>query len=98
VPEGDERKRLRADPGADFAADLPERFKQSIADAEKLIGEFDAEADHGTNAAATPEYEEIVQLKIKLELETARILSEAARLASELTEAAEALRRQDQER
>jgi hypothetical protein len=93
----DEPEGSRGDSAGNFAADLPERFKRSIADAEKLIGEFDPEADQSRNAAATPEYEEIVRLKIRLELETARVLSEAARLAAELTEAAEALRRQDEE-
>jgi hypothetical protein len=66
-----------------------------IADAEKLIGK--REANDGPDAALTPEYEEIIRLKVMLERETARILSEAARLGAELTEAAEAIRRREAE-
>jgi hypothetical protein len=69
---------------------LSDRFARSLAEAERAIAERSSSAP-GRDATSSPEYREIVLLKVRLELEAARILSSAARLGAELVDAAEGL-------
>jgi hypothetical protein len=74
-------------------AALAERFARSIARAEGAIAERPAGVGEPADATSSPEYREIVLLKVKLELEVARILSSVARLGAELAETADGLQR-----
>jgi hypothetical protein len=78
-------------------AALAERFARSIARAERAIAERPVGVGEPADATSSPEYQEIVLLKVKLELEVARILSSAARLGAELAETADGLRRRTEE-
>ena len=77
-------------------ADLPNRLERALADADELVARRAAVGAPGGDLVASREYLEIVQLKMKLELESARMLAGAARIGTELTQAAEVLRRQAQ--
>jgi hypothetical protein len=68
------------------------RLARSLANAEKAIAEHPAGAPGRSDPTSSPEYQEIVLLKVGLELEAARILSSAARLGAALVEAADGLR------
>jgi hypothetical protein len=78
------------------AADLPgafsERVASSLVKAEKAIATRASAGSERRDPTSLPEYREIMLLKVKLELESARILSEAGRLGAELVEAADAVR------
>jgi hypothetical protein len=77
-------------------ADLPgafsERVASSLVKAEKAISTRTSAGPERPDPTSLPEYREIMLLKVKLELESARILSEAGRLGTELVEAADAVR------
>jgi hypothetical protein len=68
------------------------RFARSLANAEKAITKRSAGVPGRGDPTSSPEYREIVLLKVGLELEAARILSSAARLGAALVEAADGLR------
>jgi hypothetical protein len=76
-------------------ARLPGQFSEQVADSlakvGKAISETSTESERG-EATSSPEYQEIMLLKVKLEVESARILAEAGRLGRELVEAANGLR------
>lgn len=76
----------------DLAAAFSDRFGRSLAKAERAIAEVGSEGRSLDDATTSPEYQEIMLLKVRLELEAARILSTAARLGAELVETAEGLR------
>jgi hypothetical protein len=64
---------------------FPERVERAVANADRLA----AELTPGTSQediSASPEYQELVRLKVILEVETSRTLSETAQIASELVE------------
>jgi hypothetical protein len=78
-------------------AALSERFARSLASAERAIAERPVGGSEPADATSSPEYQEIVLLKVKLELEVARILSSAARLGADLAETADGLQRRTEE-
>ncbi len=73
-------------------AAFSDRFARSLTRAEQALAERPPRSSEGVDPTASLEYREIVLLKVKLELEVARILSSAAELGAELVEAADGLR------
>lgn len=70
------------------------RITDSLEKVGKTIPEGSSGGSAHGDAASSPEYREIMLLKVRLEMESARILSSAARLGVELVEAADGLRRE----
>ena len=83
-------------PGA-LPTSFSDRFARSLAKAEAFLAGGQPRRPEGADLTASPEYREILMLKVKLELEVARILSSAARLSAELSEAADGLRSEAEE-
>jgi hypothetical protein len=75
----------------DLGAGLSTRFVRSIAKAESAIAQGRTGVWRSKDGASISEYQEIILLKVKLQLETARLMSSAARLSAELVRAAEGL-------
>jgi hypothetical protein len=82
---------VRSETPARLPGEFSERVADSLAKAGKAISEQSAGSERG-EATSSPEYQEIMLLKVKLEVESARILSEAGRLGRELVETADSLR------
>lgn len=80
--------------------DFPERIERAVAGADRLAAELRSEGDSRADVTSTPEYQELVRLKVILEVETSRTLSETARISSELekTDLAEKLASVKEER
>jgi hypothetical protein len=66
--------------------DFPDRFQHAVADADRLAAELKDEGGSRADVTSSPEYQELVRLKVILEVETSRTLSETARISSELEE------------
>jgi hypothetical protein len=66
--------------------DFPERVVRAVRGADKLAAELGNEPGSRTNVTSSPEYQELVRLKVIVETETSRTLSETARICSELEE------------
>jgi hypothetical protein len=64
--------------------DFSERVVRAIRGADRLAAELRSEGDSRANVASSPEYQELVRLKVILETETSRTLSQTARISSEL--------------
>jgi hypothetical protein len=92
VSEGGDRQHQAHELPESRTAALPDRLLHAIAKAQDGV----AQGPPGTAASGDPgvlaAYQEIVLLKVGLERETARILSEAAELSVQLISSAEALR------
>jgi hypothetical protein len=63
---------------------FPERVERALAGARRLATELDHQGGAKADVTSSPEYQEIVRLKVILEVETSRALSEAAQMSSEL--------------
>ena len=79
---------------------FPERIERAVAGADRLAAELRSEGDSRADVTSTPEYQELVRLKVILEVETSRTRSETARISSELekTDLAEKLASVKEER
>lgn len=64
--------------------DFPERVVRAVKGADKLAATLGDEPGSRTDVASSPEYQELVRLKVILETETSRALSETARISWEL--------------
>jgi hypothetical protein len=64
--------------------DFPERVVRAVRGADKLAAKLGNEPGSRTNVTSSPEYQELVRLKVIVETETSRTLSETARISSEL--------------
>jgi hypothetical protein len=64
--------------------DFPDRIERAVAEAEGLAAGLRSEGGSRADVTSTPEYQELVRLKVILEVETSRTLSETARISSEL--------------
>jgi hypothetical protein len=63
---------------------FPERVERAVANAHRLAAELNNAGSSRADVTASPEYQELVRLKVILEVETSRTLSETARITSEL--------------
>ncbi len=64
---------------------FPERVEHALAAADRLAGELsDRTAPSSGDVTSSPEYQELVRLKVILEVETARQLAETAHISAEL--------------
>jgi hypothetical protein len=64
--------------------DFPNRVQKAVAEADTLASELRRQGGSTGDVTATPEYRELVRLKVILEVETSRTLSETARVSAEL--------------
>jgi hypothetical protein len=64
--------------------DFPERLARAVGGADRLAAELGGDGGSRANVTSSPEYQELVRLKVILEMETSRTLSETARISSEL--------------
>jgi hypothetical protein len=80
---------------AGLAPTYSERFARSLSNADLEIARRSSGVGGPRDAASSSEYQEIMLLKVRTELEAARVLSSAARLGAELAMAAENLRLSD---
>jgi hypothetical protein len=64
--------------------DFPERVVRAVRGANRLATELGNEPGCRAEVTSSPEYQELVRLKVILETETSRTLSETARISSEL--------------
>jgi hypothetical protein len=64
--------------------DFPVRVERAVRDAHQLAAELEKDGASTANVTSSREYQELVQLKVLLEVETSRVLSESARMSSEL--------------
>ena len=64
--------------------DFAERVQSAITAAEELAEELRQAEDSTMSVDSLPEYQELVRLKVIIELETSRTLSETARIAAAL--------------
>jgi hypothetical protein len=64
--------------------DFPQRVERAVAGADRLAAELRSEGGSRMDVTHSPEYQELVRLKVILEVETSRTLSETARITSEL--------------
>jgi hypothetical protein len=80
--------------------DFPERIERAVAEADRLAAKLRSEGCSRADVTVTPEYQELVRLKVILETETSRTLSETVRISSELekTDLAEMLASVKEER
>lgn len=67
-------------------SDFPERVVLAVRGADKLAAKLGDEPGSRTDVTSSPEYQELVRLKVIVETETSRTLSETARICSELEE------------
>ncbi len=72
---------------AQAIADFPERVERAVREAGLLAAKLRGEGASNTDIKSSPEYQELTRLKVVLELETSRTLSETARISSELEQA-----------
>jgi len=63
--------------------DFPDRVERAIAGADRLAGQQGSDG-RLADVTSSPEYQELVRIKVILEVETSRTLSETARVSSEL--------------
>jgi hypothetical protein len=64
---------------------FPERAQRAVAAADRLAAEMrDRTSPRSGEVGASPEYQELVRLKILLEVETSRALAETAHISAEL--------------
>jgi hypothetical protein len=63
---------------------FPERVERAIAEADRLAAQMGRDGPSATEISTSPEYQELVRLKVILEVETSRTLSETAEVSSEL--------------
>jgi hypothetical protein len=64
---------------------FPERAERAVAAADRLAAEMrDPAARRSGDVTSSPEYEELVRLKVLLEVETSRALAETAQISAEL--------------
>jgi hypothetical protein len=79
---------------------FPERVERAVAEADRLAKEVHGEGTSTVDVISSPEYQELVRLKVILEVETSRTLSETARISSELekTDLADKLASVEEER
>jgi hypothetical protein len=63
---------------------FPERVERALAGADRLATELDHQGGARKDVTSSPEYQEIVRLKVILEVETSRALAETAQISSEL--------------
>ena len=63
---------------------FPERVERAVGNAHRLAAELTSAGGSRADVTASPEYQELVRLKVILEVETSRTLSETARISSEL--------------
>jgi len=63
---------------------FPERVERAVGQADSLAAELRSTGSSGADVTHLPEYQELVRLKVILEVETSRTLSETARITSEL--------------
>jgi hypothetical protein len=63
---------------------FPERVEHAIAEADRLAAQMGRGGRSTSDISISPEYQELVRLKVILEVETSRTLSETARVSSEL--------------
>jgi predicted ester cyclase len=64
--------------------DFPERVQRAVAEADRLASEHRRQGGPAGDISASPAYQELVRLKVMLEVETSRTLSETARISAEL--------------
>jgi hypothetical protein len=64
--------------------DFPERVERAVREAGLLAAKLRSEGTSDMDIKASSEYQELNHLKVVLELETSRTLSETARISSEL--------------
>jgi hypothetical protein len=64
--------------------DFPNRVQKAVAEADTLASELRRQGGSTGDVTATPEYQDLVRLKVILEVETSRTLSETARVSAEL--------------
>jgi predicted ester cyclase len=64
--------------------DFPERVQRAVAEADTLASELRRQGGPTGDITASPTYQELVRLKVILEVETSRTLSETARISAEL--------------
>jgi hypothetical protein len=64
--------------------DFPNRVQKAVAEADTLASELRRQGGSTWDVTATPEYQELVRLKVILEVETSRTLYETARVSAEL--------------
>jgi hypothetical protein len=84
----------------DGIPDFPERVACAVREADRLAAELGSEGGSEAEVTSSPEYQELVHLKVILEMETSRTLAEIARINSELerTDLAEKLALVEEER
>ncbi len=63
---------------------FPERVEHAVTAAEKLADEIGDGSVRSGDITSSPEYQEIVRLKVILETETSRQLAETAHVSAEL--------------
>jgi predicted ester cyclase len=80
--------------------DFPERAERAVAEADRLAAELSRAGSSSGDVTELPQYQELVRLKVIVEIETSRTLSETARISSELekTGLAEKLASAEEER
>jgi hypothetical protein len=64
--------------------DFPERLERALMEAGRLAAKLRSKGSSSVEVKSSPEYLELSRLKVVLELETSRTLSETARISSEL--------------
>jgi hypothetical protein len=64
--------------------DFPGRVQRAVVDAEMLAVELSSQTGSTVDVVSSKEYQELVRLKVVLEVETSRTLSETARISAEL--------------
>jgi len=64
--------------------DFPERVERAVAEADGLAAELSRAGSSSGDVTEMPQYQELVRLKVIVEIETSRTLSETARISSEL--------------
>jgi hypothetical protein len=64
--------------------DFPERLERALTEAGRLAAKLRSKGSSTVEVKSSPEYQELIRLKVVLELETSRTLSETARISSEL--------------
>jgi hypothetical protein len=61
-----------------------ERVRSAVVAGERLAERLSRDGGSSTTVLSSPEYQELVRLKVIIELETSRTLSETARVAAAL--------------
>jgi hypothetical protein len=64
---------------------LPDRVQRAVAAADRLAAELNGRTGpSAVKVTSRPEYQELVRLKVMLEVETSRVLTETAQISAEL--------------